>query len=157
MEEIKIWVIWQNDKFKGTVYDHLVGEDHQIYAKNFFDLIFLAEEVLKTGIKEEVDIKRGIRFIESRIRGKDFKFKFEFHNVQTLLKAYTSYISFAALSRVTKINQTLLSQYASGIKKPRKKQEEKIIVGIQKIATDLSSFNLLPPDPYDFILREIRR
>jgi predicted RNase H-like HicB family nuclease len=41
------------------------------------------------------------------------------------------------------MNETLLSQYVQGRKKPSQKQTNKILKGIQQVGRELSNFNLL--------------
>jgi len=53
--------------------------------------------------------------------------------VSALLRSAERFITMAALSRITGINQRLLSNYASNVKKPRPAQREKIIAGIHEI------------------------
>jgi len=58
-------------------------------------------------------------------------------DVSALLRSLEPYISMAAISRVTGINQKQLSHYASSLKIPRPAQREKIIAGIQSIGQTL--------------------
>lgn len=67
----------------------------------------------------------------------EYEVVYNYSNMACMLKAYTSYVSLAAISRVTGINQTLLSHYANGLKLPRRKQREHIILGLHKIGAEL--------------------
>ena len=49
----------------------------------------------------------------------DYEFVYNYQDISTLLRAYEPYISLAAISRASGINQGLLSHYANGLKKPR--------------------------------------
>ena len=70
---------------------------------------------------------------------KEYDFKYKFLDATSLLKAYSSYISLAVISRVSGINQNLLSQYANGLKKARPNQMKRIIEAINKIGKELSA------------------
>jgi transcriptional regulator with XRE-family HTH domain len=52
-------------------------------------------------------------------------------------------INMKALSRRLGMNYTLISQYASGKKKPSTKQTEKIVEGINEIGRELSELSLI--------------
>lgn len=56
---------------------------------------------------------------------------------------FYSIINAKALSIRIGINQTLLSQYVNGHKKPSQKQVAKILTGIQEIGKELSSLDLM--------------
>jgi hypothetical protein len=58
---------------------------------------------------------------------------FEFYNV----------INAKALSSRIGMNNTLLSQYVQGIKKPSPKQVEKILLGIKEVGKELSELELV--------------
>lgn len=53
--------------------------------------------------------------------------------VSALLREASKYTSMANLSRITGINQKLLSNYASSVKIPRESQKRKIIDGLHEI------------------------
>jgi predicted RNase H-like HicB family nuclease len=58
-------------------------------------------------------------------------------DVETFLNHYNHILTHRALSRITGINESLLSQYASGLKHPRPAQSKKIEKGLHKLAHDL--------------------
>ena len=60
-------------------------------------------------------------------------------DVEALLKYIDSTVTKTALAKAAGINPTQLSHYSSGLKKPRKKQQEKIIAGLHKLGKDLLS------------------
>ena len=143
MEEICIWVNWANKKFQGTTYNYLEDEGLYFESDDFFELVATIQNKLKVFIKF---YKEGNDTIVSlKEIGEDLRIIYKFESLQALLKAFMAYFSLAVLSRITHINQTLLYQYASGIKKPRKYQQEKIIAGIKRIGSDLTSFSLVLP------------
>ena len=83
---------------------------------------------------------------------KEFEDAFEFHiedndsidnyelkyQLQTsaLLHKLDGFLTRAALSRVTGINEKQLSHYMTGFRNPRQKQRDKIIEGIHKIGNE---------------------
>lgn len=67
---------------------------------------------------------------------KDFRIEYQLE-VSALLREAAQYVSFAAISRATGINQKLLSSYANSDKKPRESQRARIISGINRIGQQL--------------------
>jgi hypothetical protein len=67
----------------------------------------------------------------------DYEFEYRFLDATSLLRAYGPYLSLAAISRASGINQHQLSHYANGIKRPRAQQRERIVEGIHKIGKEL--------------------
>lgn len=61
----------------------------------------------------------------------------------SFLEYYSSIFSKSGLERLTGINQKQLGHYASGLKKPRKPQVEKIEKAIRWLADDLSQIHLV--------------
>jgi predicted RNase H-like HicB family nuclease len=59
--------------------------------------------------------------------------------VSAILREAVQYTTIAALSRVTGINQKLLSQYANSIKKPRAAQRTRIINGLRDMCQRVSA------------------
>lgn len=68
---------------------------------------------------------------------KEYEFEYKFLDATSLLKAYGPYLSLAAISRASGINQHQLSHYANGLKKARSHQRERIVDGIHKIGKEL--------------------
>jgi predicted RNase H-like HicB family nuclease len=68
----------------------------------------------------------------------EYELIFEF-DAEALLKYIGGTITKTALSKASGINVCQLSHYSAGLKKPRKKQRDKIIAGLHKIANDLLS------------------
>jgi predicted RNase H-like HicB family nuclease len=63
-------------------------------------------------------------------------------DVETFLQHYHKIFSRRALSRLTGINESLLSQYASGLKRPRPAQAKRIEKGLHQLANELLQINL---------------
>jgi len=70
----------------------------------------------------------------------DYELIFQF-DVEALLKYINGTVTKTALAKAAGINPVQLSHYSSGLKKPRKRQREKIIAGLHKIGSDLLSVN----------------
>ena len=63
-------------------------------------------------------------------------------DVETFLQYYNKIFSRRALSRLTGVNESLLSQYASGLKHPRKTQAKRIEKGLHELANELLQISL---------------
>lgn len=68
--------------------------------------------------------------------GYEIEFKME---ISALLQYYDGILTRSALSRITGINERQLGHYATGYRKPREKQREKIIEGFHKLGKEFSS------------------
>lgn len=66
-------------------------------------------------------------------------FSFE---LETFLQHYNNIFTRRALSRITGVNESLLSQYASGLKHPRPAQSKKIENGLHELARELLQVTL---------------
>ncbi len=66
-------------------------------------------------------------------------FKFD---VQSILTYYKGIFTNAALEKITGINQRQLQHYASGLKKPRPAQANKIKTGLHSLASELMAVEL---------------
>lgn len=64
-------------------------------------------------------------------------------DVQSFLQYYSGIFTKAALERITGINQKQLGHYASGLKKPRRAQVEKIENALRGFIKDMSLIHLL--------------
>ncbi len=135
MKQVIVNVAWENSAFDGTFFNEFgMGElriiEHDFY--NFVDMVLWGFEVRSAGWLEcEGEYPDWYK-------KKEYEFVYNFKDVASILKAYTSYVSLAAISRVTGINQTLLSHYANGLKIPRRKQQERIIAGLHEIGLELN-------------------
>ena len=68
----------------------------------------------------------------------DYEVEYELE-VSALLQYLDGILTRSALSRVTGINERQLGHYATGHRKPRAKQREKIINGIRRIGEEFLS------------------
>jgi len=70
-----------------------------------------------------------------------FTLQFSF-DLETFLNHYGRIFSKRSLSKITGVNESLLSQYAAGLKHPRPKQSKKIEQGLHKLANELLQISL---------------
>jgi len=76
-----------------------------------------------------------------RIFAGDYTLQF-CYDVETFLNHYDQIFTRRALSRITGVNESLLSQYASGLKHPRKAQAKRIEKGLHELANELLQISL---------------
>ena len=74
--------------------------------------------------------------IQSWLKNKDYEISYTF-DISALLHSLDGVLTRSAISRVTGINERQLGHYASGHRKPRKEQQQRIIEGIKKIGSEL--------------------
>lgn len=135
MEKIIVNVAWCGSNFGGSLGDNVPGavvftaptfEALQKEAKE--SLIFHVEGLLAHGENVPEWLTNG-----------NYEFVYNHLDATSLLKAYAPYVSLAAISRASGINQGLLSHYANGLKKPREQQRQRIVAGLHKIGQELES------------------
>ena len=97
------------------------------------------EDILKAIalFKEHNDEKN----IPEELKG-DYDIEWHF-DVQSFLQYYSGIFTKAALERITGINQKQLGHYASGLKKPRKAQVEKIETALHNFFDDMRMVHLV--------------
>lgn len=134
MKQILVEVAWKNSAFDGTMINELDYGTFRIIERSFYDFVDMVQSCLDIEINEWCEKNDEI---PEWYEFKEYEFVYKFNDVACMLKAYTSYVSLAAISRVTGINQALLSHYANGLKFPRRKQRERIIAGLRKIGEEL--------------------
>ena len=79
---------------------------------------------------KEFHKKKGIDFIEATF---DFQY-----DVPSFLSYYSNILSLAGLHRLTGINQSQLSQYVTGYRKPSLKTAKKIELSLKNFAKEIS-------------------
>ena len=126
MEKIIVNVAWCDKNFGGSLGSNVPGA-----------VVFTAPtfEALQKEAKDSLEFH-----VEGLVEnGEDVEFVYNYLDATTLLKAYSPYVSLAAISRASGINQSLLSHYVNGLKKPREQQRKRIVEGLHKIGSDLQS------------------
>jgi len=63
-------------------------------------------------------------------------------DVESLLENYKGVLTNAGIERLTGINQRLMYQYATGVKKPRAAQRKKIEEGLHRLGRELLAIEL---------------
>ena len=128
-KKFRVDVSWCENKLSAKIVDDLPGTI--IFTANTF-------VELQTEIKERFEIYvkmvletgyKGARWLVKN----EYEFEYNFLDAISLLNAYNPYISLAAISNVSGINQNQLSQYANGLKKARPKQLQRIKEAIHEI------------------------
>lgn len=128
MEKIKVIVSWSNKNYCGG-WGHpefgavmATGKTLEQFQEEFQSALdFQVEEMVADG-----------EAVPAWLRDKEYSIEYELE-VSALLRQAEQFTTMAALSRITGINQRLLSNYASDLKTPRPSQREKIINGIREI------------------------
>jgi len=69
-----------------------------------------------------------------------FEFKYD---IPSFLQHYSVYFSYAALSRLTGINETQLSQYVQGYRKPGKKTAQKVEENLHQLGKELQQLQFV--------------
>jgi len=103
------------------------GETVELAKKDAKDSLFFYVECLNKINEDIPEILQG-----------EYELIFQF-DVEALLKYIGGTVTKTALAKASGINATQLSHYSSGLKKPRKKQRDKIIAGLHKLGNELIS------------------
>ena len=133
MEKIKVDVAWCDKNFGASLGDNVPGAV-VLAAKTYEELLREVPETLRFHV--EGMLADGDEVPQWLIDG-DYEFEYNLIDVATVLRAYEPFISLAALSRASGINQHQLSHYANGLKQPRPQQRQRIVDGIHKIGREL--------------------
>jgi predicted RNase H-like HicB family nuclease len=72
-----------------------------------------------------------------------FTFEYLFQDIPTLIEGYNGLINQSSLARISGINESLMRQYVSGIKRPNRKVMERIESGLKKYADELRNISFV--------------
>ena len=133
MEKIKVDVAWCDKNFGASLGDNVPGAV-VLAAKTYEELLREVPETLRFHVEGMIADGDDV---PQWLRDGDYEFEYNLIDVATVLRAYEPYISLAALSRASGINQHQLSHYANGLKQPRPQQRQRIVDGIHKIGREL--------------------
>lgn len=133
MEKIRVDVAWCDKNFGASLGENVPGAV-VVTAKTFAELQKEVKDTLAFHVEGMV---RDDDEVPQWLAEGDYEFEYNFMDVAALLRAYEPFVSLAAISRSSGINQHLLSHYANGIKKPRPQQRERIVKGIHNIGKEL--------------------
>ena len=102
----------------------------------FGETVEKAKQEANEALKFYIDVlNEDNKNLPEILKGK-YEIKFQF-DVPALLKYISGTVTQKAISRETGIHETQLTHYSKGLKKPRKKQQERIINGLHKIGREL--------------------
>lgn len=133
MEKVRVDVSWHEKIFSAS-YGENIPFTVEFAADTFPELQEEALECLDSQIKRKV---AGGEKVPQWLRDGQYEFQYKFMDASSLLTAYGQYLSLAAISRASGINQNLLSLYVNGKKKARPHQVERIADAINKIGQEL--------------------
>lgn len=132
-EKIIVNVSWCGKNFSASLSENVPGAV-VFTAANFRELKKEARASLNfhlEGMEDDGDE------VPAWWKNGQYEFIFRYSDFASELKAYSDIVSLNALAWVTGINPHLLSHYATGLKKPRQQQREKIINGLHTIGREL--------------------
>ena len=135
MEKIIVNVAWCDRNFGASLSDNVPGAV-VLTADTYEKLLREVPETLRYHV--EGMIEDGDDVPEWLAKG-EYELEYKLVDVATMLRAFEPFVSLAAISRASGINQHQLSHYATRIKKPRPQQRERIVSGIHKIGKELLS------------------
>jgi predicted RNase H-like HicB family nuclease len=135
MEKIRVDVSWCEKNFSASLGENVHGAV-VFTADTFAELQKEAKESLEFHV--EGMVADGDDVPQWLVDG-DYEFEYRFLDAISLLRAYEPFLSLAAISRASGINQHLLSHYANGLKRPRPEQRRRIVEGLHKIGRELIS------------------
>lgn len=94
-------------------------------------------EACKENVLECIDVMKE----EDMFPYQDYTVAYNF-DIESLLENYKGILTNAGIERLTGINQRLMYQYATGVKKPRAEQRKKIEEGLHKLGNELLAIEL---------------
>lgn len=133
--KIRVDVFWRDNRLSASLGD-ILPETYVFSAITFDELQIDIKDGLDSHFKEVVADGDEIPLW---LVNKAYEFEYKFLDAASLLNAFSPYISLAAISRVSGINQNQLSQYANGLKIARPNQLKRIMEAIHKIGKELTA------------------
>lgn len=135
VEKVCVDVSWREKAYSASFGEN-VPFNVEFTADTFSELQKEAIECLDSFVKRKITDDDG-NYLPQWLRNNEYEFQYRFLDGRSLLNAYGQYLSFAAISRVSGIAQSLLSLYANGKKEPSAHQLERIVDAINKIGKEL--------------------
>lgn len=132
-EKIFVNVSWCGRNFSASLSDNVPGAV-VFTAKTFDELQREARTSLDfhlEGMEDDGDD------VPAWWKAGDYEFIYHFADFASQLQACSELTPLSAVSRISGINPHQLSHYATGLKKPRPQQREKIVDGLHTIARQL--------------------
>ncbi len=97
---------------------------------------------VKADILTAIDLYKKNNSVVPKVIKEDFELEWNY-DTASFLEYFSNIFTKAGLERLTGINQKQLGHYASGLKKPRKKQVEKLDHAIRSLVDDLNQIHLI--------------
>ncbi|MDR0572888.1 MAG: type II toxin-antitoxin system HicB family antitoxin [Tannerella sp.] len=115
---------------------HLPEIDGYVIARN-------SVEKLKKELPEGIQFHIEGLYNEERQpwMSEEYGFEYVYHDIPALLEAYNGIINQSSLARISGINESLMRQYVSGIKKPTSNTLQRIKQGLSRYANELQSIS----------------
>ena len=132
MEKIQVYISWAGTNFSGSYSENVPG-GVAFAAATFEEAMREAQATLDFHLQGYAEDGEAPQWWIDH----DYELEYNFMDVYTLLHAYSPDLTLAAISRATGINQTQLSHYANGVKKPRPAQRQRIVDGLHAIGRRL--------------------
>lgn len=115
-------------------------------SDNKFDFMILGQgESVADAIEDFYICRDDIKEMyeeENKTFPQDLEYSFKY-DLPSFLEYYSKIFSYASLERLTGVNQTQLSQYVQGYRKPSKKTSEKIEVALHNFAKELNQVQFI--------------
>ncbi len=112
------------------------------FSKNVDGLFGAGETVeeARESIMESIEISKELN-TAPEILNDDYTIEW-LYDIKSLLRYWKIYMTFAGMEKFTGISAKQLEHYASGLKKPRKQQRERIVDGFAKVGEQLHKAQL---------------
>lgn len=136
MEKIIVNVSWCDKNFGASFSENVPGAV-VFTAKTFEELQREAQETLDFHMQGYIEDGEAPQWYLDH----DYELAYKFLDTETLFHICSPDTTLASISRSTGINQTLLSHYANGVKKPRPAQRQRIVDGLHAIGRRLMAVN----------------
>lgn len=96
---------------------------------------------LKKNMRESICFHIEGLYPDERQAWMDSEFEYVFCDIPSLVSGYGETINQSNLARISGINESLMRQYASGIKKPSQKVMKRIENGLHRYADDIRNIH----------------
>lgn len=120
----------------------LVINPNKEYGLNFglFGEGATVKEAIEDFLISEEEIKELYKEENKTFPNLEFEYKYD---LPSFLEYYSKTISYAALERITGVNQSQLSQYVQGYRKPSKKTAQKIESKLHEFAREINQIQFV--------------
>jgi len=112
------------------------------YSENVEGIYGMGASVqdVKQDVLDGIDTLKSMNNVPDILKGNyELIYKFD---TESLLQYYKGILSNPAFEKLTGVNQKLIHQYSTGLKKPREAQRKKIEEGLHQLGKELLSIEL---------------